>query len=325
MDGWVHAMARIDELRLMAKVARLYYTMHLRQTQIAEQLDISQATISRLLKRALDEQIVRINISTPTGTYSDIEADLERIYNIKEAIVVDSVDNYEQILRDIGTATAYYLEQTIKPNEVIGLSSWSKTLMAMVDAMNPLAREANIYVVQVLGGMGNPAAEQHAVHLVRRLAVLVQGKAVFLPAPGVVVSAETRNLYLQDPYVAEAIEMFKKMTLCLVGIGSVEPSDMLASSGNVFSRDELNELRQKGAVGDICMRFFDANGQPILNGLNERVIGLELEQLRRIKRSVGVAGGMHKVAAIRGAMRGGYINVLITDIQTARALVENAD
>jgi DNA-binding transcriptional regulator LsrR (DeoR family) len=317
-------MARIDELRLMTKVARLYYSMHLRQTQIADQLDISQATISRLLKRAQDEQIVRINISTPTGTYSEIEAELEQIYGIKEAVVVDSVENDEQILRDIGAATAYYLEQTIKPNEVIGLSSWSKTLMAMVDAMNPLAKQADVQVVQALGGMGNPAVEHHAAHLVRRLAVLVQGQAVFLPAPGVVVSPEMRNLYMQDPYVAETLEKFKKITLCLVGIGSVEPSDMLASSGNIFSHEELDALRKKGAVGDICMRFFDANGCPIQNGLNERVIGLELEQLRRIKRCVGVAGGKRKVAAIRGAMRGRYINVLITDIHTARALLENA-
>ena len=175
----------------------------------------------------------------------------------------------------------------------------------------------------MLGGMGSPAVEHHATHLVRRLAVLVQGQVVFLPAPGVVVSAETRQLYLQDPYVAEAIETFKKVTLCLVGIGSVEPSDMLASSGNVFSKEELDYLREKGAVGDICMRFFNADGQPIRNGLNERVIGLDLEQLRRIKRCVGVAGGKRKIAAIRGAMRGGYINILITDLHTAKALLES--
>lgn len=317
-------MARIDELRLMTKVARLYYIMHLRQTQIADQLDISQSTISRLLKRAQDEQIIRIIINTPADIYSEVEAELERLYPIKEAIVVDSVETDEQVLRDIGAAAAFYLEQTIKPGEVIGLSSWSKTLMAMVDAMNPLSKEAGIQVVQVLGGVGNPAVEQHAVHLVRRLAVLVQGKPVFLPAPGVVVSAEMRDLYLKDPYVAEALDMGKKTTLCLVGIGSVEPSDMLASSGNVFSDKELDDLREKGAVGDICMRFFDANGSPIQNGLNERVIGLQLEELRWIKRCVGVAGGKRKVAAIRGAMRGGYINVLVTDIHTARALIETS-
>ncbi len=315
-------MSRSDELRLMSKVARLYYSMNLRQTQIADQLDISQASVSRLLKRAQGEQIVRIHISPPTGTFSEIETALEQAYHLKEAVVVDSVDSDEQILRDIGAAMAYYLEQTLMPNEVIGLSSWSKTLMAMVDAMNSLGKPAGMQVVQVLGSLGNPAVEHHAAHLVRRLAVLVQGSAVFLPAPGVAASAETRRLYLQDPYVAEATGTFKKLTLCLVGIGGVEPSEMLASSGNVFSVQELEALREKGAVGDICMRFFDEDGNPIRNGLDERVIGLTLEELRRIRRCIGVAGGRRKVAAIRGAMRGGYINVLVTDIHTARALLE---
>ncbi len=318
-------MGRIDELRLMTKVARMYYVMQYKQTQIAEQLDISQATISRLLKRAQDEQIVRIHISVPTGIYADVETGLEKMYGLKEAIVVDSVDhNEDQIMRDIGTAAAYYLEQTIRPDEIIGLSSWSKTLMAMVDAMNPLPKPAGAEVIQVLGGVGNPTVESHAVHLVRRLAVLVRGKAVFLPAPGVVVSPEIKTLYLQDPYVSGTVAMFPKVTLCLVGIGSVEPSDMLASSGNVFSQEELDRLRQVGAVGDICMRFFDADGNPVQDPASERVIGMDLEQLRQTRRCVGVAGGERKVAAIRGAMRGGYINVLVTDINTAKALIETA-
>lgn len=318
-------MARIDELRMMTKVARMYYGMQLKQTQIAEQLDISQATTSRLLKRAMDEQIVRINISIPVGIYSDIESELERVYGLKEAIVVDSTLDDENIIKDIGAAAAYYLEQTIKPGEVIGLSSWSKTLMAMVDAMNPLSHQDGTQVVQILGGAGNPAVEGHAVHLVRRMAVLVQGEPFFLSAPGVVGSAETRQLYLKDQFVAQALAMFPRVTLGLVGIGSVFPSDMLASSGNIFSTQELEGLRQMGAAGDVCLRYFDVNGAPIQTPMNERVIGMELDQLKKIKRCVGVAGGKRKATAIRGAVRGHYINVLITDINTAKELINAAD
>ena len=113
--------------------------------------------------------------------------------------------------------------------------------------------------------------------------------------------------------------------MALVGIGSVEPSDLLASSGNIFSPQELETLRQLGGVGDLCLRFFDADGKPVVSTLNDRVIGMELEQLRRVKRSVGIAGGRRKVAAIRGAVRGGYVNVLITDLSTAQALVAPRD
>jgi DNA-binding transcriptional regulator LsrR (DeoR family) len=317
-------MARVDELRLMAKVAQLYYEKGLRQTDIADQLDISQATISRLLKRAQQEEIVRISVSTPLGAYTELENDLETTYGLKEAIVVDCVSNDDQILRDIGSAAAYYLETTLKQNEVIGISSWSSSLLATVEAMRPLPRQLGARVIQILGGVGNPSAEYHAVHLVRKLAVLVQGEATFLAAPGVVGSAEARQIYLQEQYVREAIAQFEHVTLALVGIGSIEPSRLLASSGNVFSPQELEVLREQGAVGDICLRFFDANGVPVQTPASERVIGMELDQLRKVRRSVGIAGGERKLAAIRGALRGHFINVLITDLYTARALLASS-
>ena len=318
-------MARIDELRLMTKVARLYYVDHLRQTEIADQLDISQATTSRLLKRAQDEQIVRISLNAPVGIYADLERQLESVYGLKEAIVVESSPNEKQIMRDLGSAAAYYLNTTLKPHEVIGISSWSATLLATVDAMMPITKPIGAEVVQMLGGVGAATAESNAVYIVSRLAMLVQGQSVLLPVPAVVGALDTRVLYLQDPFVCETIDRFNSISLALVGIGTIEPSDLLASSGNTFSAQELESLRSQGAVGDVCLRYFDANGAPISTPLNDRVIGMELEQLRKVKRSVGVAGGERKQAAIRGAVRGGYINVLITDTLTAQALVSTQE
>lgn len=314
-------MARIDELRLMTKVARLYYVDGLRQTEIAEQLDISQATISRLLKRAQDEQIVRFSLNAPVGIHADLERQLEATYGLKEAIVVESLANEKQIMRDLGSAAAFYLSTTLKPNEVIGISSWSSSLLATVDAMMPVTRPIGAQVVQILGGVGTPTAESNAIHIVSRLAMLVQGQSILLPVPAVVGGLDTRQLYLQDPFVCETIERFDSVTLALIGIGSLEPSDLLASSGNIFSAQELQALRDQGAVGDVCLRYFDAEGAPVQTPLNDRVIGMELEQLRNVKRSVGIAGGERKHAAIRGALLGRYINVLITDLHTAQALV----
>lgn len=318
-------MARIDELRLMTKIARLYYVDRLRQTEIAEQLDISQATTSRLLKRAQDEHIVRINISAPVGTYADLERQLESKWGLKEAIVIDSLQNEQQILRDLGSAAAYYVNNTLKPNEVIGISSWSATVLATVDAMMPVSKPNGAQAIQILGGVGNPTAESNAVHIVSRLAMLVQGQSILLPVPAVVNSLETRQLYMQDPFVCETIDRFDSVTLALVGIGTLEPSPLLASSGNVFSPQEIAELRELGAVGDVCLRFFNSEGVPIQSSLNDCVIGMELEQLRKVKRSVGIAGGKRKLAAIRGAVRGGFINVLITDLFTAQELVATGD
>ena len=314
--------ASVEETRLMTKVAYLYYHQRHKQSVIAEQLDLSQATVSRLLKRAEDAGIVRISVNTPAGVYTQLENELCTRYGLKAAIVVHcDEENDDLIIHHIGSAAAYYVETTISKDEVVGLSSWSSALLAMVNAMHPLAKPTGATVVQILGGLGNPSAEIYASRITERFASLVFGEAVHLPAPGVVRSSEMRNELLSDQFVKSAVTLFDKVSLALVGIGSVEPSKLLASSGNVFAAEELDVLREAGAVGDICLRFFDSDGNPTVTALDSRVISITLEQLRSTKRAVGVAGGPRKTDAIRGALKGGWINVLITDHRTANRLM----
>jgi DNA-binding transcriptional regulator LsrR (DeoR family) len=294
-----------------------------KQSDIAAQLDISQATVSRALKRAEKEDIVRITVNMPTGVYTQLESDLCARYGLKAAIVVHCDDERDEAIFDhIGSAAAYYVETTLGADEVVGLSSWSSSLLAMVNAMHPLAHATNARVVQILGGVGNPSAKIYASRITEQFAAIVQGEAYYLPAPGVATSVQMRDELMINPFVREACELFDHITLALVGIGSVEPSRLLLSSGNVFTAEELKMLQERGAVGDICLRFFDLNGDPVITPLNERVISMKLEQISRARRSVGIAGGLRKVNAIRGAMQGGWINVLITDHLTAQKLMK---
>jgi len=317
-------MARIDELRLMAKVARLYYVRGLRQTEITERLGIHQSTVSRLLRRAEQAGIVRITFTAPTGLNTELEEALQTTFDLREAIVVDSIDDEDQIVKDLGAASAFYLETTLRSNDVIGISSWSAALLAMVESMRPSPRAAGAAVVQILGGIGNPGAEAHATQLTQRLAQLLAGQPTLLPAPGVVGSADARRVLLKDRYVQTAVDLFKSVTVALVGIGAVEPSKLLATSGNVFSPHELRQLSRRGAVGDICLRFFDAHGDAVVSPLDERVISMDLATLRRVPRVVGIAGGRRKTAAVHGALAGRRINVLITDRLTAERLLKPA-
>jgi DNA-binding transcriptional regulator LsrR (DeoR family) len=316
-------MARIDELRLMAKVARMYHQQGLTQSEIMERLNIHQSTVSRVLKRAEKEGIIRVIVSVPSGTHPELEEALQSRYGLEDAVVVDSVDDDDQIVRDLGAAAAFTVENTLKPGDVIGISCWSAALLAMVDAMRPTQRASGARVVQILGGVGSPGAAMHATNVTRRLAGLVSAEVTLLPAPGVVGSAEAKRVLMRDQYVQEAMGLFKSVTVALVGIGAVEPSKMLAASGNVFSSQELKQLTGKGAVGDICLRFFDASGQQVITPLNDRVISMELNELRRVPRVIGVAGGKRKTAAIRGALNGKRINVLITDRAMAERLLED--
>jgi len=314
-------MPRIDELRLIARVARMYYEWEKSQAEIARQLGLSQATVSRLLSRSKEEGIIRISVNLPNGVYTELEETLVKKFGLQDAIVVDSLeDNERMIQRDLGAATAYYLESAIRPNEVIGISSWSATLLAMVDALHPTPRKPGVKVVQILGGVGSPSVEAHATRLTSRMAQLVKGEAIYLPVSGVLATEAARDILVADEVVQQAIRLFDHVTTALVGVGAIDPSPLLAQSGNIFAPQELDLLRQEKAVGDILLRFFDQNGKLVETGLEKRVISMSLEQLSKVSRAVGVAGGSRKYAAILGALRGHWINILVTDHFTAKRL-----
>ena len=316
-------MPRIDELRLIARVARMYYEWDMRQSEIAKQLDLSQATVSRLLTRSKEEGIIRISVNLPSGVYTELEETLVKKFGLRDVIVVDSLDDNEKLIqRDLGAATAYYLESAIRPNEIIGISSWSATLLALVDALHSLPKKPGVKVVQLLGGVGNPAVEAHATRLTSRMAQLVNGEAIYLPVAGVLSTEAARDVLMADEVTQHATRLFDQVTTALVGVGAIDPSPLLAQSGNIFSPQELNLLRKEKAVGDILLRFYGQNGELVQTGLEKRVISMTLEQLSKVNRAVGVAGGFRKYAGILGALHGRWINILVTDHFTAERLVK---
>ena len=318
----------------MTRVARLYYEDDLKQPEIAAQLNLSQATVSRLLKRAQDEQIVRISVSVPVGAYPDLEDALLRRHGLKEVVVVDCVrDGEADVMRDLGAAAAYYVETTLRPQEVIGIASYA-SLLAMVNAMHPRplrggaaggATGSGVRVVQLTGGLGNPAAELHGTQLTRRLAALVRGEAVLLPAPGLAASAGARGHFAQDPFVKHAHETFDEVTLALVGIAPAWGSGhegLATSFMGSFTPEERELLVRLGAAGFICHRFYDAHGVPLTTPFDDRLTAITPQQLRRVERRVGISGGERRTEAIRAALEGGWVNVLITDQFTAQRLIE---
>ncbi|HTJ30387.1 MAG TPA: sugar-binding transcriptional regulator [Acidobacteriaceae bacterium] len=314
-------MARLDEIRLMVKIARLYYDQGLRQVEIMERLNIHQSTVSRLLKKARETNVVRISVATPTGVHADLEEALETRFALKEAVVVDSDQIEEHIIRDLGAAAGFYLDTTIKPGLIIGISSWSRALLAMVEMMDQSSIGKGGQVVQILGGFGSSETQSYATYLTQRLASNIGASPVLLQAPGIVGSAEVQQILSSDRTVREASDLFDRVDVALVGIGSLEPSRFLTRSGNVFSPEERMQLAGQGAVGDICLRFFDQAGKTIESPLMQRVIGMNLDQLKRVQRIVGIAGGTGKLEAIRAALTGRLINILITDRDTAQSLL----
>lgn len=314
-------MGRVNELRLIARVAQMYHIEGKRQAEIAQILRMSQATVSRMLKRAEQEDIVRTTVIPPQGTFADLETALREKFGLPEAIVVDcSEDRDGAIMARIGEAAAHFLEVTVQSDEIIGVSSWSQTILRMVDNIHPMKGSKARYIVQLLGGMGDASVQTHATQLIARLARLTGGEARLLLVQGITSSREAKLVMLSDPAVRETLDLFGRLSLAIIGIGAVEPSELLARSGNVFSRQELARLNEAGAVGEISFRFFDEQGRLVDTPLNDRVLGVTLDDLKKADRVIALAGGEAKTAAIAGALRLGLIDVLVTDKFTAARL-----
>ncbi|MFC0680181.1 sugar-binding transcriptional regulator [Lysobacter korlensis] len=312
------------QMRLLVKVARMYHERGIRQADIAEILHISQAKVSRLLKRAVDVGIVRTTVMVAPGIHASLEEQLEERFGLLEAVVVDidPDDDERAVLGAIGAAAASYLEATLSGSDRIGTSSWSQTLLAMVDRMRPLATRGATEVVQLLGGIGVPEVQNQAQRLVGEFARMLGAEPVYVHAPGIVADRAIRDALLQDSSLTEVRRRWRELTMAVVGIGSIEPSELLAESGNAFEPAERRHLLDVGAVGDICHHVFTADGTNVDGEVADRTIAIPVDDFVRIPRRIGIAGGPRKQEPILGALNGRWVNVLVTDLRTAEALVD---
>ncbi|MCL2892184.1 sugar-binding transcriptional regulator [Brenneria tiliae] len=314
-------MSKQDEQRLLVKIATLYYSEGMKQSEIADSLHLSQSFVSRALTRSVKDGVVKISVVQPANMFMALESAIQKRYAIDQAIVVDVADtaNLSQVKQAIGSAAAHYLQTSIRPDDLVGISSWSSTLRAMVDNLHPLGTKAR-GVIQLLGGVG-PNGNVQATILTQTLANLLNCPAYLLPAQSIERSVEDRTRLITSDEVSSVVAKFSDVSLALVGIGVLEPSQLLKNSGNYYHEEMLQLLARRGAVGDLCLHYYNAQGEPVLQDGEDPVIGMALPQLRRCPRVVALAGGVDKSAAIRGALTGNYIDVLITDRLTAETLV----
>ncbi len=318
--------ADLHQLRLMTKVAWLYHSGHLRQREIADRLAISQSRVSRLLDMAVTNGVVRTTIISPDGLHAEVEEALEKRYGLREAHVFDvtaGVEGDEQdLVGSLGQSVAHWLQAHPFDADIVGFTSWSRSLRATVAAL-PRLRSTVRYVVELLGDVGRMTLQHEAAQATRDLAKLTDAEPLFLRIPGVVPNPELRETLLAyDPDARHALGLLDHMQLALVGIGTCEIDPPLTPGENFFTEEQFRRARELGAIGQVNLRFIAEDGSPVISELDELVVGVTLKQLRKADRVLAVAGGAKKYAAIRAALLGGWVNALVTDLTTAERLIQ---
>ena len=303
--------------KLIHKVLHNYYERGLTQQEIALKYGISRIKVSRMLSKALTDKVVQIRINLPDDPANELEHQLEELYGLKEAIVIPCASN--TLLDDLGEAVAHYLSVRLQGNESIGIT-WGRSILAAVNALSAM-EYPDIRVVQMLGGLGSPDSDTHGTDLTIRMSQIFKAKARLLNSPGIVKTKELRDALMGDLQVSETFKLAEKIDMALVGIGVLKSNSLIVEQASIINQDETDRLMAKGAVGDVALRFFDKAGNYIDDEINQRVIGLDTEQIKNIPRIIGVAGGADKHLPVLAAVRGKWINVLITDDDTAQFLI----
>jgi len=305
---------------LMIKVADLYYIHDMTQQQIANRLKISRVKVSRILTNAKKRGIIEVNINYPIDNCTQMERQFEKLFSLKEALIIFGKNrSKESLFNEVTRIAAQYLLEKVQDGDIFGVS-WGRTLRQMVDCID-LSRK-KVEIVQMLGNVGSN--DVSADEIVRKLSAIFNGKHYFLPAPAIVDSEEIKNSIISDSTITQVFEKIKRVTIAMVGIGNLSKESGFVVSG-YFNDNDLKVLKKIGAVGDMCGIFFNKNGRVCNTYFNRRVVGINMEQLRKIPHVIGVVSGPQKAMAILGALRSGVLDVLITDEITALEVCSKLD
>ena len=304
----------------LVDIATRFYVTGQSQIDIARSIGLDASTVSRYLKRARDEGIVRVEIQRPRALHGDLGLELAQDFQLKRAVVVAGEPGPGAI-QAVAWAAADYVNSQLLNGMRLGLS-WGRMLSAAIHLLPP-GTVSDLDVSLLHGGVGSAGAGIQGVELARHVASLhPRSRVHYLHAPVLVDSPDIKEAMMRAGSIRAALESAASSELAIVGIGTLDETAPLIRFGHI-SRHDRERLIAAGAVGDMCTRFFTPDGEPV-HVLDDRLIAIEWDELKRIPLVVAMAAGVDKRDAILGALRSGCINVLVTDELTARAVLSAA-
>jgi len=308
-----------EKIGKVIEAAKLYYLLDYNQNEIAKMLGVSRPTVSRLLQQAKSDGIVQINIMDPTEDVENLGKQLEKRFNLKKAVVASIPQYDDHIIKNyLGEKAAAYLDVIVKDDDIIGVT-WGTTIYHVATELKQKFVK-NVKVVQLKGGVSYAETNTYASETLYLFGKAYNTAPHNLPLPAIVDHVVVKQAMEADRHIRKILELGKQANIALFTMGPIKTDSLLFQLG-YFTESDLESLYGK-AVGDICSRFFDKNGEICNESLNERTLGVNLDELRKKEYSILVAGGPNKIDGIYGALKGKYANVLITDQFTAKFLLD---
>jgi DNA-binding transcriptional regulator LsrR (DeoR family) len=317
-------MPTYETLRLINNILTLYYVEEVTQSEIAQRLGLSTAKVNRLLQQARELGYVNISIRTPFQHLFDLEARLKAVFGLQEAMVLPAVgDSTTSLLNALGTVASEYLLDHLRDGDVLGVGGGT-AVNAVLQAIEP-ARAYRVEVVPILGAVQGQISTD-VNYLASRLAERLGGKAYQLHAPAFVETKEQCETLKSMGPVKEILDIARRANIALLGVGTVDAESSRFVQFTALSADDMRRIAEGcGGVGEIGAYVYDIEGRACANEYADRIIGLSLDDIHDIPFRIGVAATAAKALPIYGALRGGYLHVLITDESAACGVLQLFD
>ncbi|MFC7465652.1 sugar-binding transcriptional regulator [Brachybacterium sp. GCM10030252] len=301
----------------MLDVARAYYLHDRSKVDIARQTGLSRWQVARVLADARDSGLVTIHVADDDPGARDLAGQVRDALGISEVIVVDrgASTALTPSIDAVASGLAEYLSETVRAGETLGIV-WSRIVEALPGKLRSMAP---CDVVQLAGALTFPGNRVGSVEVIRQVARVAEGTAHPIYAPLVAPTGETAAALRRAPEIAKVLDRAVHADRAVVGIGTWtrEGSSILP----LLPEELVSATAAAGAAAVISGRVIDADGQAIDVGVDEHILGVSLDQLRGIPSVIGACAGAHRADAVRAAVRGGLVDVLIADEPLARALL----
>lgn len=319
-----------DTERLMLKIFHDYYVRNLSQNEIAERHLISRKKVQRLLDKGREENLVEVRIRFPSRMYGELESALEDKYGLIEAHVCDvddtDIGNRGMMVREAGEMAADYFLRILSNDMTVSIT-WSGHVAQMLEEASRKIgavrdKQKNVEFVLTLGAVAGSDPDIQTLDAARRLTNALNGKLHVLMAPGMTTTPDIQRAFMNEPQIARIVDKAKRADAAFFGVGSMNGESRQMSIIQRLMPEMSKKLHTLGAVGDINGHFFDADGEPVASDLDEHLVGLTIQDIKNLPLTVGIVTGSQRYNATKAILKGRVLKVLVTDVETARQLVD---
>jgi len=315
MDEKVDRLSKADyDYRLMTKAVWYYYIENYTQQSISHLLGVSRSKVISLLERARQAGIIQFSVHQDSSRKTELERELLRRYGLRDAFITPGAGTLTDLNESIAQAAAMYILHRAADNAFINMG-YGDTISRILNHL-AISTQFPLNLVSLSGGINH--------YLPRTSSNVFSTRLYLIPSPLLLSSDAMRDSLRREPDVEKVFRMIPLSSMSVVSIGSMNDKATVVQNG-ILNNNDLTILKMQGAVGDVLCHFLDKNGRVVSNDLEGRLMSTPMDQLRTLDNVIGAAGGPDKAEAILAVLRGGYLDVLITDEDTAQLLLNAPD